>query len=169
MDSNIFVGRYEHMQEDYKRLVGMLASRNALTQEPDAHLSLIHSTPAEYDGFRHLSERARANLQHWFVKDYELLDRFAAHGLVPEAYPTEVRASDEEVYPALPVNWLLFRTTWMLAAYLCVVVAGLAVLGLLATDVAKGCEGWIRLFFLGLFLVSGLLLGLCGVMVMILQ
>jgi hypothetical protein len=166
--SNAFVGRCEHLQEDYKRLVPLLASRNVLTQEPDAIVSKDHSTPAQYDGFRHLGECARANLQHWYRKDYDLLDRLAAHGLLPETYPAEARVSDEEVEPVLPVNWLLFRTTWMLAAFACVAVAGLAALGLLATSVAKGREGWVWSVFLGLFWVSALLSVPCGVMTAIL-
>merc|ERR1719230_683966 len=47
VSSNAFVGRFEHLQEDYERLVKMMASRNALKQGPDATISQYHSTPAE--------------------------------------------------------------------------------------------------------------------------
>jgi len=168
--SNAFVGRFEHMQEDYERLVKMLASRNALKQEPDATISQYHSTPAQYDGFRHLSERARANLQHWFRKDYELFDRLVARGLLPETYPMKARTRDEEVEPVRPVNWWLFRTTWMLAASFCVAVASLTILGFIVTGVAKGGgESWIRRVLLGLLWVSVLLSVLSGFMVVLLE
>jgi len=168
VDSNLFVGRQEHLQEDYDLLVPKLASRNLLEQDPDLIISKEHSTPAEYDGFRHLGECARANLQHWYHKDYDLLERLAARGLLPETYPAEARTSDEVVEPVLPVNWLLFRTTWMLAAFACAAVASLAALGLLATSFTKGCEGWVWSVFLGLFWVSALLSVPCGVMIAIL-
>ncbi|CAK0837670.1 unnamed protein product [Prorocentrum cordatum] len=167
--SNAFVGRFEHMQEDYERLVDMLASRNSLAQEPDANISQYHSTPAQYDGFRHLGECARANLRHWYREDYELFDRLAARGLLPEAYPAEARASDEEAAPARPLNWLALRTTWMVAACVCVAVAGLAALGLLATGAGKGRGSSVWRCFLWILWASVLLGVPCGFMVVLLQ
>ncbi|MCS7103879.1 MAG: sulfotransferase family protein [Candidatus Korarchaeum sp.] len=84
IDDVIFVGRQEHLNEDFERLKDVLGLPKHLNLPQDEVRA--HRTPPAYD--RSLSELASSNLREWYGRCYEFLRLLQELGLVPAgSYP----------------------------------------------------------------------------------
>lgn len=121
--STFFVGRTEHLDEDYARLVKTLGSVGALHNSAIADgVELVHEhkTPSKYAGFQHLGSCAIQNLRQWYKRDYELIGILTEQGFLPDGYPLEIDTIDMQHEPSFAINvfnYLTFRTTWLLATF----------------------------------------------------
>mmetsp|Transcript_41921 Transcript_41921/g.69497 ORF Transcript_41921/g.69497 Transcript_41921/m.69497 type:complete len:382 (+) Transcript_41921:56-1201(+) len=111
-NSTFFVGRTEHFDEDYLRLVRVLGDEGGLLSEV-TEVDHAHRAPDQYAGFKHLSRLARTNLRKWYKEDYEIIHRLIKAGHLPSGYLLEITKLDMETEPYVPLNWLSFKTTWL--------------------------------------------------------
>lgn len=117
-NSTFFVGRTEHFDDDVLRLASALEEEGALLSKV-SEVDHDHPSPDRYAGFKHLSERAIANLREWYKEDYEIIAHLIAAGHLPAGYLPEINRLDMEIEPYAPLHWLTFKTTWLVSCFIC--------------------------------------------------
>jgi len=90
----LFVGRTEHLNDDYKNLTSLLSARNSFSAEPAQELPRVHSNDDIDPEFKSLSRCAVQNLHKWYAEDYKIIDFLRAQGLLEKSYVDEVLAMD---------------------------------------------------------------------------
>jgi len=90
----LFVGRTEHLNDDYKKLTLLLSARNSFSAEPAQELPRVHSNDDIDPEFKSLSRCAVQNLHKWYAEDYKIIDFLRAQGLLEKSYVDEVLAMD---------------------------------------------------------------------------
>mmetsp|Transcript_87296 Transcript_87296/g.159556 ORF Transcript_87296/g.159556 Transcript_87296/m.159556 type:complete len:390 (+) Transcript_87296:269-1438(+) len=90
----LFVGRTEHLNDDYKNLTLLLSARNSFSAEPAQELPRVHSNDDIDPEFKSLSRCAVQNLHKWYAEDYKIIDFLRAQGLLEKSYVDEVLAMD---------------------------------------------------------------------------
>lgn len=89
-----FVGRQEHYEEDYEKLVTMLDESGALKAKPVNHAPHSHENPQQLEHLKWLGRCAVRNLHNWYAEDYKLIRFLAKSGVVDASYPGEVEHMD---------------------------------------------------------------------------
>ena len=91
----LFVGRTEHLDQDFLAMQQVLGRHGFLRGEPKPLVNSDksrHATPDEYAGLAQLSAKAAENLREYYREDYEVLRILVEAGKLPEAYLAEVGA-----------------------------------------------------------------------------
>mmetsp|Transcript_8950 Transcript_8950/g.17921 ORF Transcript_8950/g.17921 Transcript_8950/m.17921 type:complete len:263 (+) Transcript_8950:60-848(+) len=92
-----FMGRTEHLHEDYSRLLQLLEARQVLSAEA-ATRSLggrLHAMPPELANLTRLGTCALRNLLSWFGDDYRLIRYMVRRGALPASYLAELSSLAE--------------------------------------------------------------------------
>jgi len=116
-NSTFFVGRTEHFDEDFERLIRVLEDEGALLSEV-TKVDHVHGAPDIYEGFKHLSKLAITNIIEWYKEDYEIIRRLIEAGHLPDEYLPEVEKLNLEMEPYAPLPWLSFKTTWLVSCFM---------------------------------------------------
>mmetsp|Transcript_55719 Transcript_55719/g.102143 ORF Transcript_55719/g.102143 Transcript_55719/m.102143 type:complete len:390 (+) Transcript_55719:79-1248(+) len=90
----LFVGRTEHLNDDYKNLTSLLSARNSFSAEPAQELPHVHSNDDIDPEFKSLSRCAVQNLHKWYAEHYKIIGFLQAQGLLEKSYVDEVLAMD---------------------------------------------------------------------------
>lgn len=91
-DRVLFVGRAEHLDQDYPRLLDILRVQNVLAGRPALQNSegRFHATPHELTPLMHLGTCALNNLRSWFRDDYHTIKYLVRQGMLPTSYLAEL-------------------------------------------------------------------------------
>jgi len=87
----MFVGRAEHMDEDYTRLVETLRARDLLARPVPAAPPRNKAMPAESKNVS-LGSCSVYNLQQYYMEDYQIIRYLAQEGFLPREYPEQINS-----------------------------------------------------------------------------
>lgn len=92
-----FVGRTEHYNEDFARLMSVLGEKRVLLRQPQTlrrEVEAFHEMPAAYAKYKKLSQCAVDALRDWYSEDYAIIRFLAENRIIDTGYASEVEGLD---------------------------------------------------------------------------